>query len=77
MEGLNYLHQLFLISSFVEPLTTGSSQKRHKKHKHKKHKRKKMSQEEESFMDISVESDLKKTFKVRIKKEEDRRYNFK
>jgi hypothetical protein len=59
----------------ITGLTTSAlPQKRHKKHKHKKHKRKKLSHEGESYVDIStMDSDLKKTFKVRIKKDEDRR----
>ncbi|XP_011505997.1 PREDICTED: INO80 complex subunit B [Ceratosolen solmsi marchali] len=57
----------------VTGLTTNAlPQKRHKKHKHKKHKKKKLSHEGESYIDISMDSDLKKTFKVRIRKEEDR-----
>ncbi|OXU27399.1 hypothetical protein TSAR_013944 [Trichomalopsis sarcophagae] len=55
------------------PISNSLPQKRHKKHKHKKHKKKKLSQEvAESYMDISVDSDLKKTFKVRLKKEEEK-----
>ena len=62
-----------MIFIFLDSTTSTLPQKKHKKHKHKKHKRKKLSHEEESYVDVSVDSDLKKTFKVRIKKEEDKR----
>lgn len=60
--------------SFVEPPAIAVSQKKHKKHKHKKHKKRKIEHEGENYIGISVDSDLKKTFKVRIRKEEDKRY---
>lgn len=52
-------------------------QKKHKKHKHKKHKKRKISIESEDLMDISTDSELKKTFKVKMRKEDDKRYEIK
>lgn len=51
-----------------------SPQKRHKKHKHKKHKKKKITHDDnDSFNDVTVETDKKKTFRVKIKKDDDKR----
>ncbi|XP_014215579.1 INO80 complex subunit B isoform X2 [Copidosoma floridanum] len=58
--------------NIVDNFVSSIPQKRHKKHKHKKHKRKKSTHDEESYIDISGDTDLRKTFKVRLKKEEDR-----
>ncbi|CAK9828078.1 INO80 complex subunit B [Anthophora retusa] len=50
-----------------------SPQKRHKKHKHKKHKKKKATYDgNDSFNDIAVETEKKKTFRVKMKKEDDK-----
>ncbi|KAG6799563.1 INO80 complex subunit B isoform X1 [Apis mellifera caucasica] len=50
-----------------------SPQKRHKKHKHKKHKKKKITHDDnDSFNDVTVETDKKKTFRVKIKKDDDK-----
>lgn len=46
-------------------------QKKHKKHKHKKHKKKKLSMDNTSFLDINVDLEKKKPFKVK-KKEDDK-----
>lgn len=49
-------------------------QKKHKKHKHKKHKKKKFVHDDsDNFVDISVDADRKKSFRIKMKKEE-RRY---
>ena len=49
-------------------------QKRHKKHKHKKHKKKKLIHDNDIFVDITADTDRKKSFKIKVKKEEERRY---
>ncbi|XP_053987621.1 INO80 complex subunit B isoform X2 [Hylaeus anthracinus] len=50
-----------------------SPQKRHKKHKHKKHKKKKPTHNEsDSFNDTAVETEKKKTFRVKMKKDDDK-----
>lgn len=52
-----------------------SPQKRHKKHKHKKHKKKKlMHDDSDAFVEISTDIDRKKSFRVKMKKEDERRY---
>ncbi|XP_058799069.1 INO80 complex subunit B [Phymastichus coffea] len=56
----------------TDPSAIAVSQKKHKKHKHKKHKKKKIVQDGENYIGVSMDSDLKKTFKVRIRKEEDK-----
>jgi len=49
-------------------------QKRHKKHKHKKHKKKKlMHDDSDAFVDISTDTDRKKSFRIKMKKEDERR----
>ncbi|XP_017890304.1 INO80 complex subunit B [Ceratina calcarata] len=48
-----------------------SPQKRHKKHKHKKHKKKKTTHDNDSFND-APETDKKKTFRVKVKKDDDK-----
>lgn len=51
-----------------------SPQKRHKKHKHKKHKKKKTTHDgNENFNDATVETEKKKTFRVKMKKDDDKR----
>ncbi|XP_066596800.1 INO80 complex subunit B isoform X3 [Prorops nasuta] len=51
--------------------STSASQKRHKKHKHKKHKKKKISYDEsETFPNVCIQVEKKKTFKIKVKKEE-------
>lgn len=46
-------------------------QKKHKKHKHKKHKKKKFVHDDsDNFVDISVDADRKKSFRIKMKKEE-------
>ncbi|XP_076628127.1 INO80 complex subunit B isoform X1 [Colletes latitarsis] len=53
--------------------TEVSPQKRHKKHKHKKHKKKKPTHDEsDSFNDVAVETEKKKTFRVKMKKDDDK-----
>ncbi|EFN87641.1 INO80 complex subunit B [Harpegnathos saltator] len=48
-------------------------QKKHKKHKHKKHKKKKLMQDDsDNFADISVDVDRKKSFRIKVKKEDER-----
>lgn len=50
-----------------------SPQKRHKKHKHKKHKKKKlMHDDSDTFVDISTDIDRKKSFRIKMKKEDER-----
>ncbi|XP_011175516.1 INO80 complex subunit B isoform X2 [Solenopsis invicta] len=50
-----------------------SLQKRHKKHKHKKHKKKKlMHDDSDAFVDISADADRKKSFRIKVKKEDER-----
>lgn len=50
-----------------------SPQKRHKKHKHKKHKKKKIAHDDSnSFIDISAETDRKKTVRIKMKKEDEK-----
>lgn len=50
-------------------------QKKHKKHKHKKHKKKKLMHDDcDNFGDISADVDRKKSFRIKVKKEDDRRY---
>ncbi|XP_076289668.1 INO80 complex subunit B isoform X1 [Lasioglossum baleicum] len=50
-----------------------SPQKRHKKHKHKKHKKKKPVHDEgESFINVGVETEKKKAFRVKVKKDDDK-----
>ncbi|XP_076674801.1 INO80 complex subunit B isoform X2 [Andrena cerasifolii] len=50
-----------------------SPQKRHKKHKHKKHKKKKtMHEESNNFNDIVVDTEKKKTFRLKVKKDDDK-----
>lgn len=49
-----------------------SPQKRHKKHKHKKHKKKKTTHDNDGFTDAPAETDKKKTFRVKVKKDEDK-----
>lgn len=50
-------------------------QKRHKKHKHKKHKKKKlMHDDSDTFVEISTDTDRKKSFRIKMKKEDERRY---
>lgn len=52
-----------------------SPQKRHKKHKHKKHKKKKlMHDDSDAFVEISTDIDRKKSFRIKMKKEDERRY---
>ncbi|KAK9307804.1 hypothetical protein QLX08_002032 [Tetragonisca angustula] len=49
------------------------SQKRHKKHKHKKHKKKRTSHDDnDGFNDVAAETEKKKTFRVKIKKDDDK-----
>ncbi|XP_076232194.1 INO80 complex subunit B isoform X3 [Calliopsis andreniformis] len=53
--------------------TDVSPQKRHKKHKHKKHKKKKTTHEEiDNFTNVMGETEKKKTFRVKVKKEDDK-----
>lgn len=62
-------------SSVLIKMETGeiSPQKRHKKHKHKKHKKKKISHDDsDGFNDVAAEIEKKKTFRVKIKKEEEK-----
>ncbi|XP_011337111.1 INO80 complex subunit B isoform X2 [Ooceraea biroi] len=48
-------------------------QKRHKKHKHKKHKKKKLLHDDsDAFVDISTDTDRKKSFRIKMKKEDER-----
>ncbi|XP_012522595.1 INO80 complex subunit B isoform X2 [Monomorium pharaonis] len=48
-------------------------QKKHKKHKHKKHKKKKlMHDDSDTFVDISADADRKKSFRIKVKKEDER-----
>ncbi|XP_032667526.1 INO80 complex subunit B-like isoform X2 [Odontomachus brunneus] len=48
-------------------------QKKHKKHKHKKHKKKKlMHDDSDNFADISADADRKKSFRIKVKKEDER-----
>lgn len=48
-------------------------QKRHKKHKHKKHKKKKlMHDDSDAFVEISTDADRKKSFRIKMKKEDER-----
>ncbi|XP_076755025.1 INO80 complex subunit B isoform X1 [Xylocopa sonorina] len=49
-----------------------SPQKRHKKHKHKKHKKKKTTHDTDSFNEIAGEVEKKKTFRVKVKKDDDK-----
>ncbi|XP_018310024.1 INO80 complex subunit B isoform X1 [Mycetomoellerius zeteki] len=50
-----------------------SPQKRHKKHKHKKHKKKKlMHDDSDTFVEISTDADRKKSFRIKMKKEDER-----
>jgi len=50
-----------------------SPQKRHKKHKHKKHKKKKLIHDDsDAFVDISSDADRKKSFRIKMKKEDER-----
>lgn len=52
-----------------------SSQKKHKKHKHKKHKKRKIIHDDsDGFTAEAPEGERKKTFKVKVKKEDERRY---
>ncbi|KOX79999.1 INO80 complex subunit B [Melipona quadrifasciata] len=49
------------------------TQKRHKKHKHKKHKKKRTSHDDnDGFNDVAAETEKKKTFRVKIKKDDDK-----
>ncbi|KAL0111434.1 hypothetical protein PUN28_012971 [Cardiocondyla obscurior] len=49
-----------------------SPQKRHKKHKHKKHKKKKlMHDDSDTFVEISTDADRKKSFRIKMKKEDE------
>ncbi|KAM0732416.1 INO80 complex subunit B [Formica fusca] len=47
-------------------------QKRHKKHKHKKHKKKKLMHDNDVFVDITADTDRKKSFRIKMKKEDER-----
>lgn len=50
-----------------------SPQKRHKKHKHKKHKKKKTTHDgNDNFNDVTAETEKKKTFRVKMKKDDDK-----
>ncbi|CAL7947020.1 unnamed protein product [Xylocopa violacea] len=49
-----------------------SPQKRHKKHKHKKHKKKKTTHDNDSFNEVAGEVEKKKTFRVKMKKDDDK-----
>lgn len=51
-------------------------QKRHKKHKHKKHKKKKLMHDNDVFVDITADTDRKKSFRIKMKKEDERRYMY-
>jgi len=55
-----------------------SPQKRHKKHKHKKHKKKKLIHDDsDAFVEISTDAEnRKKSFRIKMKKEDDRRYAY-
>lgn len=48
-------------------------QKRHKKHKHKKHKKKKLMHDNDVFIDITADTNRKKSFRIKMKKEDERR----
>jgi len=47
-------------------------QKRHKKHKHKKHKKKKLMHDNDVFVNITADTDRKKSFRIKMKKEDER-----
>lgn len=50
-----------------------SPQKRHKKHKHKKHKKRKVTHNDnDGFNDVATETEKKKTFRVKIKKDDEK-----
>ncbi|KAG7209098.1 hypothetical protein KM043_015244 [Ampulex compressa] len=50
-----------------------SPQKRHKKHKHKKHKKKKIVHDDsDSFIEVVPDTERKKTFRVKLKKEDEK-----
>jgi len=52
-------------------------QKRHKKHKHKKHKKKKLVHDDsDAFVEISTDADRKKSFRIKMKKEDERWYAY-
>lgn len=67
--GIHNVNRILLDTNDVSP------QKRHKKHKHKKHKKKKlMHDDSDTFVEISTDADRKKSFRIKMKKEDERKY---
>lgn len=75
MRNLIIYFEILDVDRILSDTNDAPPQKRHKKHKHKKHKKKKlMHDDSDAFVEISTDADRKKSFRIKMKKEDERRY---
>lgn len=69
----NDLSIFILYIVFLLETNEVSPQKRHKKHKHKKHKKRKVTHNDnDGFNNVATETEKKKMFRVKIKKDDEK-----